>query len=850
MENTFMTVNPVRYWVQMILPLVYDDSLSYMELLSKVVSTLNQLVENNNLLPDYIKQLIQDYITSGKLEEVIREVLADYILNVKYPPQGLTPAVGDGTADDTEAIQGCIDYAAAHNGGAVYFPTGQYLCHDLELKDNVSLFGYDRYTTRLICKGGAQKYVIGGNASNVSIINLGISGNGGYQVNDVDGIQLTGSNYLLENLIVRDSYRNIYLMTATGHVQLDNIVTYSFLDQSISVDGTAQVQASHIICNETLSNRATACVYIGTNNGVWDMNLYTAVEPAVLVGGQGNNITVYTTSNEPIVPENGSNNYHIRGKSIRWKLSDSAKLDVSSININALTTFILNTKNYEVTAQTMSETVSGNKSSTVTGTYNATSQGDTTIGSNADLNLGGNNITIHSQQNINVNASDSTETITENKTITAKKTVIEGADIELNPSNPLTYKTPTSGESFDYVPFKNSNGITYNVLVKNDKTPILFPLHYHADVHLDVYLSSNGSDDNDGLTVNSPIKTFDKAFELMALRGANIYLYIISTGTYTINVPVMAGANFHITCQASNITINFMPPNNQATKAFYSAYWNFKGYTDNSTILNINGAKSCYGESATFRFDSIKITSGEGATFGLFFSNFIFINCTFETPLFIAGSNGVLENTSFNIDTVGPCINIYNGSNVILQQGLNVTIGDNVTSLFAVSYSTIKLRIGAPNINKPLITGGGITLMGSQTRINDWINNLSLNECIINGVFYSNTSSYKPYHRNPALIVENAERAIKYNTSADFNAVYGLINFNNIRVPFLAFKDGTTRDLFVQIYDNDQTLYNMMITVFDTPHIRYSNSYSLTKEGVKTTNPSTISVVYFYDINI
>ena len=36
----------LRFWCQMVLPLVYDDSLSYMELLNKVVSYLNNCIQD------------------------------------------------------------------------------------------------------------------------------------------------------------------------------------------------------------------------------------------------------------------------------------------------------------------------------------------------------------------------------------------------------------------------------------------------------------------------------------------------------------------------------------------------------------------------------------------------------------------------------------------------------------------------------------------------------------------------------------------------------------------------------------------------------------------------------------
>jgi polygalacturonase len=152
--NEFINVKPLWGCIQNVLPQVYDDTISYQELLYKVISKLNELVENNNKLPDYIADLIREYISSGEIEKVLAEVMATYMLNVKFPPAGLTPASGDGTADDTEAVQGCIDYAASHGGMAVYFPSGSYLCGSLHIGGKCTMFGYDRYNTRVVMRGG------------------------------------------------------------------------------------------------------------------------------------------------------------------------------------------------------------------------------------------------------------------------------------------------------------------------------------------------------------------------------------------------------------------------------------------------------------------------------------------------------------------------------------------------------------------------------------------------------------------------------------------------------------------------------------------------------------------------
>lgn len=70
-------------------------------------------------------------------------------INVKDPKYG---AKGDGTTDDTVAIQAAIDYAASVLGGRVWFPEGQYLFTSLSITDNyINLYGTGRYSSVLIC---------------------------------------------------------------------------------------------------------------------------------------------------------------------------------------------------------------------------------------------------------------------------------------------------------------------------------------------------------------------------------------------------------------------------------------------------------------------------------------------------------------------------------------------------------------------------------------------------------------------------------------------------------------------------------------------------------------------------
>ena len=67
----FKNIEQFKFWCNKILPLVYDDSLSYYELLCKVVNSLNEVINDVNSLPDYIAELVSD----ERLKEILKTLL-------------------------------------------------------------------------------------------------------------------------------------------------------------------------------------------------------------------------------------------------------------------------------------------------------------------------------------------------------------------------------------------------------------------------------------------------------------------------------------------------------------------------------------------------------------------------------------------------------------------------------------------------------------------------------------------------------------------------------------------------------------------------------------------------------
>lgn len=73
-KNTLKHVDTFRHWCQKVLPLVYDDSLSYYELLCKVTNYLNEVIENSKLLGEDVSNLYGAYV---ELQEYTNEYFGE-----------------------------------------------------------------------------------------------------------------------------------------------------------------------------------------------------------------------------------------------------------------------------------------------------------------------------------------------------------------------------------------------------------------------------------------------------------------------------------------------------------------------------------------------------------------------------------------------------------------------------------------------------------------------------------------------------------------------------------------------------------------------------------------------------
>lgn len=115
-RGEYVSLTPFRYWCQKILPLTYDDSMSYYELLCKVVDYLNKAMEDvetlntdidnvytaYNTLQDYVNTYFDNLDVSAEIDSKLDAMATDGTLSQLIGPfvlNSIPPIVVDETSD-------------------------------------------------------------------------------------------------------------------------------------------------------------------------------------------------------------------------------------------------------------------------------------------------------------------------------------------------------------------------------------------------------------------------------------------------------------------------------------------------------------------------------------------------------------------------------------------------------------------------------------------------------------------------------------------------------------------------------------------------------------------------------
>jgi parallel beta-helix repeat protein len=202
-------------------------------------------------------------------ETFIKTSLSTTIYNVKNAPYNAT---GDGSTDDTTAVQAAIT-ACGTSGGTVYFPAGTYMvnttgANPLVLLDNMNVKIDPTATVKLIannddthqCFVALQKTNItiygGGTIQGERATHIGSTGEWGM------GIELDGcTNCVIENVIIKDCWGDGIYLGKNGGVQCKNIKVY----QVYSTNNRRQGMSIIAVDDNVHVDRCVFTNIIGTN---------------------------------------------------------------------------------------------------------------------------------------------------------------------------------------------------------------------------------------------------------------------------------------------------------------------------------------------------------------------------------------------------------------------------------------------------------------------------------------------------------------------------------------------------------------------------------------------------------
>lgn len=776
MSDSWNNVKTVCCKPWLVLPTVYSDALSYGEQLDKFCYSLNKLIENNNILPDYIAELIKEYISSGAIDEVVREILANYILNVKYPPNGITPAVGDGSADDTEALQGCIDYAA-DNGGVVYFPYGSYLTQPLTMKDGVSLFGFDRYSTKIVLKGGATKALLNGNTSGLSVCNLTLDGNSGIQVNDVNVVDMTGSNLMFNDLVIKDGYK-LFEFVGDGHLQVSNVVFGNAVENCFTVDGNVIVQTKNLLFTALSKVGGVSVIDIKANGGNYDFNSVAKCDTCMLISGNDNKVVAMIGgAAEDYVDTGNHNNVEIVGHSQKEYYSGNVKKDANNSETTLQGTRSLHVVGTSTVAydSDSTESVDGNK------TVNLINETKTV---NGKEQLTANDISINANNTFSGNYQHIEEIVKENNwKITFPDKTVDLHDIHKTLVNVKDYGAIGDGVTDDTLAFKtalssisNYSGlfipkgtylITEELTLKNGKNVIGEDKYncvilVNGDITLFSY--TGNADGFNGELAN---------FHIKSVTGNSKGIYMDNTSRYYIHDILFTDLATCLTaCRGGFCTIKNLYSQAEAFRAGNYKFGAFSGENVysfvNSYISNIVAESSNGVVSPAFHFRYCVATKC--------YSLFAPVGDTTETGIQIDGDSqgltfygtmltGLGEGVRIQSDADYPKNIIFIGCDIdqcktpiIITAGEEIEfIGGAITSSakftnnFAIQATDVKtLKLTSMSIGGYYTAnGGGVHLFGTTD------GETTITDCNFHGNYYG------------VLIEENNKAVLKNNTFND-----------------------------------------------------------------------------------
>lgn len=526
-------IKPLCTWVNLAVPTVFGDSLSYLEDLGKVNYKLNELIGGFNQIPDFVAEQIEQSFDDSGIAEKIKEILSSTQLDVTNPPNHLPAADKTGNTDSTQALQSIIDYATNLTlPQNLYFPAGVYMVSSLILRPNVSFTGDGSSFTTIKQQNFASGSMITGNLQNALLQGLSFystksakDNNNFIALNDCsncgikssvftsnnDNLNISGNAFICDNTFYNTGIRSA--LTESGIL---NNSFYIVQTAIINTGDNVTMLNQFYDCNQLIDNSGNHCQFSGYNDK--DNAIYTNTGehfyfdiPGIATEKVYKNSTTNITNNKT----EKIGEYDIEIDNEFSEVSNS-KIEIvtngKEENFGDLTTQIQGTHKTVTDTSLITAQVIKVKANEV-----AASAQSFKLNGNLQVDK---NLRVEGKTNL------SDTEIQGNVTATSQVFKIKSEDVIINSVNPLTYGVPQRlNETYKYVPFKNEKtGDNYQVMVYDGKDPAPpTPGETHKPTYINI---KDYGAKGDGVT--------DDTNAFQAAAGFNGYIYL-PFGTYLVD---------------------------------------------------------------------------------------------------------------------------------------------------------------------------------------------------------------------------------------------------------------------------------------------------------------------------
>ena len=241
-------ITPFGFYCQHVLPLVYDQSLSYYEVLCKLQAKLNEVIKTQNDLQEafqnllnwvnaqletYTKEQLQGWMDDGTFDKLVNvtklnklQLLLETKINDIYVSVNNYPVL-DGETDDTNRLQRALNDTI---NKILVIPYGTTL----------NILNVNLNSNQTILLDGS---IIVGNNTSYSLI-----------CNDIENITLIGKNGSIKTTNNIDQCSAIRINNVTNFL-IERISINGFKNKSIDITGTSKGKV--INCNISYSNGST-----------------------------------------------------------------------------------------------------------------------------------------------------------------------------------------------------------------------------------------------------------------------------------------------------------------------------------------------------------------------------------------------------------------------------------------------------------------------------------------------------------------------------------------------------------------------------------------------------------------